>query len=220
MLTNMLGGLGVVANTPLDQLQDTLASRGYFSASFVLAYVFVVPSRPHDLPLGGTMPTSTQIFLIGLINLIASTLWSYTLWLVLRRWMRDRQVHGKWWHSFVFPRTWSKKNSNTVKPVDDAHTVKTVVSGAPEEVAPSDAAEEDEVRLNARHALLGIIDLVAWTSVNLACLVTGLVLLTVGRYAAHAQIDEYVAGLSSGKAFVSFKGFLYTFNLLTPKRLK
>jgi len=209
---------------------EALTARGFFSASFVLAYVFVVPPRPHELPLGGTMPTSTQVFLVGLMNLILSTLWSYSLWLICRGWMRDREAHAKWWHAFVHPPTW--RMSKTVKPTDTtrktrAPNLKGLFSRkeqaskgeaegdgalsfdvgrqveaevAPQPSAPSmDAADErdpNEVALDRRHGLLGIVDLAVWILVNVLCLIIGLVQLKVGQDAALAQVDDYAAELS------------------------
>jgi len=99
MLANLFSGMGVLAK----EGSDGLTSRGVLSASFVLAYVLVVPARPRDLPLTGTggLPTSTEVFLIGLINLVLCTMWSYAIAAVLRIWERDRATHSSWWHVLV-----------------------------------------------------------------------------------------------------------------------
>ena len=77
------------------QLRDALGNRGIFSASFVLAYVFVVPLRPRDLPLAGpAMPVATILFLVGLVNLILCTFWSYFLVQIMEIRLRNKSVQA------------------------------------------------------------------------------------------------------------------------------
>jgi len=51
ILTNFVSGLGVFSSAPsADRLQEMLQHRGTFASGAVLAYVFVVPAQPRNLP--------------------------------------------------------------------------------------------------------------------------------------------------------------------------
>jgi len=101
VLCNLLGGMGVVAATARAGLREALINRGVFTGTFVLAYVFVVPPRPHGIPLKGNFPTSTALFVVGLCNLILSTFWSFVLAQFSQIWLRDLGLYQRWWHVFV-----------------------------------------------------------------------------------------------------------------------
>ena len=191
MLANLFGGLGTFAATERDGLRDAILSRGVFSSSFVLAYVFVVPPRPHDLPLAGTMPTSTLLFLLGLVNLVVCTFWSFVVVQVLQVWVRDTSKHVRWWQVFTY-----------------AAAIAPVVTNAPVKREPSSldpthgevhGVSEREVRHMHKLALLGRVDLVVWLTVNMVCLISGIIVICTGQSQADAQVNDYINELAASR---------------------
>lgn len=191
MLANLFGGLGTFAATERDGLRDAIVGRGVFSSSFVLAYVFVVPPRPHDLPLAGTMPTSTLLFLLGLTNLIVCTFWSFLLVQVLQVWVRDTRKHLRWWQVFTY--------AATIAPVVTNAPVKREPSALDPTHGEAHGVSEREVRLMRKLALLGRVDLVVWMSVNIATIVSGICVICTGQSQADAQVSAYIDGLASSR---------------------
>ena len=105
MAANLLMGVGTfgAAKTPRE-LEEVLVSRGAFSSSLVLAYVFVVPANPHNLPIGrDAVPTSSQIFVWGLSSLTFSAFYSFVLAKSLSVILRERDHHNTWYEPFLYP---------------------------------------------------------------------------------------------------------------------
>jgi len=105
LAANLLMGVGTFGGaTNARELEDALVARGAFSSSLVLAYVFVVPANPHSLPIGTQgIPTSTQIFVWGLVALTLSAFYSFVLAKCLTIILRERETHGKWYEPFLLP---------------------------------------------------------------------------------------------------------------------
>lgn len=178
MLANMLGGMGIVAAAERGELRGALVERGVFSASFLLAYVFVVPPRPRDLPLLDVIPSSTTLFILGLTNLIVCTLWSYTIAQTVQSIMRNTKLHSKWWHVFVY----HEKIAKQINPkADTTASIADLNSGV----------SSRELVLIQRQERIGQIDLVVWLLVNIITLLTGAFTVGLAEVYALAQQTEY-----------------------------
>mmetsp|Transcript_2394 Transcript_2394/g.6699 ORF Transcript_2394/g.6699 Transcript_2394/m.6699 type:complete len:354 (-) Transcript_2394:577-1638(-) len=104
LLANLLMGVGTFGGaTTARELEEALVARGAFSSSIVLAYVFVVPANPHSLPIpnGVGVPTSTVVFVIGLVCLTASSFYSFILAKTLTIILRERDSYATWYEPFL-----------------------------------------------------------------------------------------------------------------------
>ena len=219
VLANLMVGLGIFGLAgDVYALQDQLVNRGSFSSGAVLAYVFVVPARPHDLPIRGT-PTSTNIFIYGLVNLCVCAFYSFVLAKVLA--FCFRESGGGCAAAFVDhpdakpakpagPKPPSLPGMTSPEPPMAPRPTESAETSAPadvEQVGVEDgegyAAVVGVVRLkksdeevehnlwNVRKAA-GIVDIVVWLVINLGCLIMGIAALQSAHSSYLEEIDSLV----------------------------
>jgi len=98
IITNFVSGLGIFASTAsVTTLLEQLHARGTYASGAVLAYVFIVPIRPRDLP-GLGLTTSTIIFVVGLVCLVVSALYSFVMKGYMGNAMRETTENTRWYH--------------------------------------------------------------------------------------------------------------------------
>jgi len=160
-----------------------------------------------------------------LINLVTCSFWSYTCSLFITVAFRDRSLHRRWWHVFLYSRTTAEAFGDAALQLMRSATFasrltravsKRVGSDGPAAVPTSStnqqrtevsdmkpvegAATKMSPESGSMMVKVAAIDLVMWLLLNTTAIVSGVAVLIAGYIGASSQVEEFrseIAGLGS-----------------------